>query len=101
MQREPCIPHRLEARREGFGNLDIAGDKMDAVIWRRFDESVCIAVDGSIQHRTAELVAIRAEIGAATSKTKTQRRTRTGNHRQRVPVARSLMKVARWPPVNR
>jgi hypothetical protein len=62
---------------EGFLDFEVGGDEMELPIVTGFDEGVGIAVDRGVQHGTAELVAIRAEIGASAGEPEAERNTGT------------------------
>jgi hypothetical protein len=79
-------------------NGSFGGDEMHQPISRRFDGRIGISVDGQIEDRATEFVAIGAEIGAATGQSEAQRYASTdggasqfaagGRHRARLLLVR-------------
>ncbi len=79
--------------------------QMDPVVRRRLDERIGVTVDRRVQDRTAEIVAIGAEIGAAAGQAEPQRnagadrraRMLAGHGRSRLLTTRSGTGFKQWP----
>ena len=65
MQLQPRRRERVEIGREILRDAQIGGDEMHPSVIRRLDEGVGITVDRRIEHGTAVLVAVWAEVGAS------------------------------------